>query len=102
MTTDYDNAYPEDLTGRMDCGDGVPSLTIDRPSHEDRPFPFEDNRRPHVTAKAFAIGATVVGQLLIALSVLAGGSAFVGMFAAMTLLICGLGIVSTDVVNPRQ
>lgn len=100
MTIDS-SGYAEDFTENLDCGDGVPFLTLDRPSHENRPFPADDNRRPHITARMFAIGATVVGQLMIALSVLAGGSAIVGLFAAATLLVCGLGIVSTEILNPR-
>ncbi len=94
--------HSEGLTEKLDCGDGVPFLTLERPAHESRPFPAEDDRRPHITAKTFAIGATAAGQLMIALSVAAGGSAIVGLFASATLLVCGIGIISTEVVNPRQ
>jgi hypothetical protein len=101
LSPDHDRTDTH-LTESLDCGDGVPALTLERPADRPRPFPADDLRRPHVTARVFAIAATALGQLLIAISVAVGGSALIGVMAALTLLVCGLGIVATDALNPRD
>ncbi|MGH1488778.1 MAG: hypothetical protein ACRBK7_05195 [Acidimicrobiales bacterium] len=100
LTLDHNSDHKH--AASLDCGDGVPALVLEQPRHETRAFPADGNKRAHITAKSFAIGATMAGQLLIALSVAAGGSALVGVFAAITLMLCGLGVVLTEVVNAQQ
>lgn len=42
---------------------------------------------------------TIVGQLLLALAVLAGGSALIGLLAAAVLLACGLTLIAVEVMG---
>ncbi len=87
------------LAKDLDCGDGVPALKLDarNPGQDDGSNLGRGG--PKVTAKVFGLVATVFGQLLIGLAVLAGGSAMIGGFASVLLVACGLAMVMTDVVN---
>ncbi len=87
-----------ELAQQLDCGDGVPGLTL----LKQESLGFTDEKiktAPHLTAKGFALGSTIIGQLLIAAAVAAGGSPIVGIAAATTLLLCGLTLLLADAVN---
>lgn len=86
------------VANQLDCGDGVPTLTL----VNQEPVRSRDEPRtamPRVTAAGFAIGVTVFGQLLIGMAVAGGGSAVVGVVAAVMLLLCGLALVAAETVN---
>lgn len=84
---------------QFDCGDGVPGLvlTAQRPLSDGAGSGL--NKGKGISAKLFALGSTILGQLLLALAVLAGGSALVGLVAAVILLACGLALVAVDVIG---
>lgn len=87
------------LADQLDCGDGVPSLllTAQKPLADGAGCGLNQGRG--ITAKQFALGMTIVGQLLLALAVLAGGSALIGLLAAAVLLACGLTLIAVEVMG---
>ena len=87
------------MADQLDCGDGVPSLLLSAQE------PLSDgagsglNQGKGITARQFALAMTILGQLLLALAVLAGGSALIGLLAAAVLLACGLTLVAVEVMG---
>ncbi|MGI9596553.1 MAG: hypothetical protein ACR2QK_10355 [Acidimicrobiales bacterium] len=90
------------LARQLDCGDGVPALMLVSQEPASAPADEADGPLFEISARGFALGATVVGQLLIGLAVAAGGSPLVGIVAAIMLLVSGLALVLVEVVNPAD
>ncbi|MGB5760812.1 MAG: hypothetical protein WBM50_28110 [Acidimicrobiales bacterium] len=87
------------LAKELDCGDGVPALTLAPREPQAEAGNDSGWSGPKVTAKLFGLAATIAGQLLIGIAVLAGGSPLIGAFAAVILAVCGLAMILTDAVN---
>ena len=87
------------LAKDLDCGDGVPALTLVPREPRTEAGKEVGWNGPRVTAKLFGLAATIAGQLLIGIAVLAGGDPLIGGFAAVILAMCGLALILTDAVN---
>jgi hypothetical protein len=85
-----------------DCGDGVPALsTLPREEEEIRVV-APDTGLPNLSPRTFGLAATIIGQLLIAVAVLAGANPIVAGAAALSLLLCGLALVAVHVLDEQD
>ncbi len=93
----------DELAQMFDCGDGVPALSIlpDPPANAEIE-PAESGPEPVITARVAAILATVIGQLAIGLTIALGGNPFVGGFAAIMMLVCGLVLALAEVAEAAR
>lgn len=75
----------------FDCGDGVPNLPT--PGNETNKPKAPTLDTPRIGAGTAVMAITALGQLLLLLAVLAGGSPAVGLAAGLALFTCGLTLV---------
>lgn len=94
------NQHNINFANQMDCGDGVPALQFERNGDERTVGRIEkptiEQGEAKITAKTFALGATVLGQIIVAIAMLIGGNPAVGAIAALAICGCGLALVAAD------
>ncbi len=89
-----------------ECGDGVPASNIERSNptlvaHEPEPDGPADIEQTSSTLRGASIALTVVGQSLVAGTIVAGGDPLVGAVAAVTVVVCSLTLITAEVVSRR-